>query len=54
MTGLEEPAADAEGAASELRSALALADIDALSIGWSAVGGARKRLRLRGTGAPGP
>ncbi|MGY0061479.1 hypothetical protein ACWY4P_33915 [Streptomyces sp. LZ34] len=40
MTGLEEPAADAERAAAELRSALALAGIEALSIGWSAVGGA--------------
>ncbi|MFK4271262.1 hypothetical protein [Streptomyces milbemycinicus] len=40
MTGLEEPAADAERAATELRSALTMADIEALSIGWSAVGGA--------------
>ncbi|KAK1179514.1 hypothetical protein B7755_015995 [Streptomyces sp. NBS 14/10] len=40
MTGLEEPAADVERAAAELRSALALAGIEALSVGWSAVGGA--------------
>ncbi|MGO4751501.1 hypothetical protein AB4212_23285, partial [Streptomyces sp. 2MCAF27] len=40
MTGFEEPAADAERAAAELHSALTLAGIEALSIGWSAVGGA--------------
>ncbi|MEU9789520.1 hypothetical protein AB0E27_02690 [Streptomyces sparsogenes] len=40
MTGLHDTTTDAERAAAELRSALALAGVEALSIGWSAVGGA--------------
>ncbi|MER6141262.1 hypothetical protein ABT174_14520 [Streptomyces sparsogenes] len=40
MTDLHGAKADAERAAAELRSALALAGVEALSIGWSAVGGA--------------
>ncbi|GAA2354264.1 hypothetical protein [Streptomyces cuspidosporus] len=39
MTGLHDTTTDAEQAAAELRSALALAGVEALSIGWSAVGG---------------
>lgn len=39
MTGLEDPAADAEKAARELQSALDLAGVEALSIGWSATDG---------------
>ncbi|OMI33946.1 hypothetical protein [Streptomyces sparsogenes] len=43
MTGLDGATTNAERAAAELRSALALAGIEPLSIGWSAVGGASSR-----------
>lgn len=39
MTGLEGPATDAEKAAGELQSALALVGVEAPSISWSAAGG---------------